>query len=121
MGNTTTLEEACINLDQFKQFFEKKDVQLWLKAMDYDASDASLLFHLIDENGDGLLTVDELITGMASLKGGARNIDVKLLLRQSLLGLMKNTSMDSSGRKLTSAESLGLLEGLQTSEALHAV
>merc|ERR1711920_55103 len=110
MGNTTTLEEACINLDQFKQFFEKKDVQLWLKAMDYDISDASLLFHLIDRNGDGTLTVDELIEGMASLKGGARNIDVKLLLRQSRVGRMAGQSQSNLGKRMTTVDALRLVE-----------
>jgi hypothetical protein len=78
-----------IDLRTFKAFLKDEDIKMWLKAMEYDTSDAALLFYLIDKNGDGSLSVDELIEGMASLKGTARNIDIKVLLRQSLVGRMQ--------------------------------
>merc|ERR1712037_52772 len=78
-------ESDTIDMETFATMLANKEVQMWLKALDYDASDAYMLFQLIDKDGDGTLTVDELIEGMATLKGTARNMDVKLLLHPSLL------------------------------------
>merc|ERR1712032_1512105 len=74
-----------IDVETFATMLANREVQMWLKALDYDASDAGMLFQLIDKNGDGTLSLDELIEGMASLKGTARNMDVKLLLHPGLL------------------------------------
>jgi len=103
-----------VDLALFENVLSSPDMRLWLKAMDYDVSDASLLFYLIDTNGDGTLTVDELIEGMASLKGGARNIDVQLLMRQSRVGRMAAQSSRSLGGvdapRMSVADALRLVE-----------
>merc|ERR1712203_1226412 len=85
-------EEVQVDLKHFRRLLQKKDVQMWMQALDYDASDADLLFYLIDERGDGHLTLDELTEGMATLRGSSRNIDVKLLLYQSQMGRMMRSS-----------------------------
>merc|ERR1712032_1670306 len=86
---------------------------------DYDASDASLLFELIDANGNGTMTVDELTTGMAALKGGARNIDMKLLLRQSQLGIVQRRfSLSQPGQTLKTSDALRLVEGSQVENSI---
>merc|ERR1712129_585038 len=54
---------SFIGLSQFRQFLSHKEINTWLAAMDYDATDP------------------ELISGMASLKGTARNVDLKVLLK----------------------------------------
>merc|ERR1719203_1208029 len=82
---TRAFESDTIDMETFAMMLSNRDVQMWLKALDYDASDADMLFQLIDKDGDGTLTVDELIEGMATLKGTARNMDVKLLLHPVLL------------------------------------
>merc|ERR1712032_1219722 len=80
-------DDDLIDEAQFETFIHKHaDFQTWLHAMDIDASDASLLFELIDLDGNGQLTFEELIEGMGALRGNARNVDVKLLLRQSFVG-----------------------------------
>ncbi|CAK0800467.1 unnamed protein product [Prorocentrum cordatum] len=102
---------AAIDLQHFKRVLSHPEFQLWLKAMDYDISDAGLLFHLIDADGDGSLSVDELIQGMAMLKGTARNIDVKLLIRQSLVGRMQSaTPTDRLGKRISASEFLKRIE-----------
>lgn len=62
-------------------------VQLWLGSMDLDVADADELYKLIlDLDQEGELTVDELIRGVARLKGSARSCDVQMLLRQARRG-----------------------------------
>merc|ERR1719291_703754 len=102
-------EDTDVDLALFEQVLQSPVMRLWLKAMDYDVSDASLLFYMIDKDGDGILTVDELIEGMASLKGGARNIDVKLLMRQSRVGRLQKQSR-RDGNRMSAADALRLDE-----------
>jgi len=99
-------KDSNVDAALFQQVLKSPDMRLWLKAMDYDVNDASLLFYLIDKDGDGTLTVDELIEGMAALKGSARNIDVKVLMRQSRFGILQGQAVN----RMTAAEALRLVE-----------
>lgn len=98
-----TKNSECATVDSalFEKILKSPEMRLWLKAMDYDISDASLLFYLIDSNDNGKLTIEEFSQGMASLKGGARNVDVKLLLRQSRVGRMVQSSRNAGGAKMS--------------------
>jgi len=53
--------------------------------MELEGGDHHLLFSLIDD-GDGKMTLDELVAGVAKLKGAARSIDMVQVLR-SLEGI----------------------------------
>eukprot|EP00913_Durusdinium_trenchii_P010002 g9388.t1 len=67
---------------------------LWLGSMDLDAADADGLYKLIhDLDQDGDLTMDELIRGVARLKGAARSYDLQMLLRQ--VSALTDSSEDS--------------------------
>merc|ERR1719330_2143272 len=59
---------------------EFKKVRTWLGAMDIEVADAEGLFDLMDD-GDGYLTLDEIVSSLARLKGGARSLDVVALKR----------------------------------------
>jgi hypothetical protein len=100
---------TTVDVKLFEKVLKTDGMKLWLKAMDYDISDASLLFYLIDKDGDGSLTVDELIEGMAALKGGARNIDVKVLMRQSRFGKLQGQTRRDL-KRMTAADALRLVE-----------
>merc|ERR1712032_1485843 len=104
--STCPADDDLIDEAQFETFLRKHtDFQTWLHAMDIDTSDASLLFELIDEEGNGELTFEEFIEGMGALRGNARNVDVKLLLRQSFVGRRRQTM----GRMLSAAGALKAL------------
>merc|ERR1711988_1029879 len=62
------LEAGGIDIKTFKRALRNEEVKHWLNALDYDSSDAELLFYLIDQNQDGVVTSDELCEGMASLR-----------------------------------------------------
>lgn len=57
-------------------------VKLWLASMELDTSDASNLFSFIDQSNDGQITLDELVKGVAKLRGPARSMDLTVLMRE---------------------------------------
>lgn len=57
-------------------------VKMWLAAMDFDASNAQRVFELIEgDDGDDKLSAEELVNGVAKLKGSAKSIDLLDLQR----------------------------------------
>jgi len=77
--------DGFVSADEWRELVSHPAVQLWLGSMDLDAADADGLYELIhDLDQDGDLTMDELIRGVARLKGTARSYDLQMLLRQVL-------------------------------------
>jgi len=68
-----------IQRDEFRKVLMDKTVSVWLASMDMDSSDADLIFDLM-KGDDDLISVDELITGVSRLRGGARSIDLRRVL-----------------------------------------
>jgi len=73
--------DGYLDQEEFRAIVSDDSISTWLASMDLVASDVDLLFDLID-NGDGLITVEELIEGVSKLKGNARSIDLQLLMRE---------------------------------------
>lgn len=74
--------DGTIGRHEFAYILRSPIIRTWLSSMNLDVSDGALLFELIDaEQPDGKITVDELIKGVARLRGPARSIDVKALRR----------------------------------------
>jgi len=77
--------DGFVSAEEWRELVSHPAVQLWLGSMDLDAADADGLYALIhDLDQDGDLTMDELIRGVARLKGTARSYDLQMLLRQVL-------------------------------------
>merc|ERR1712232_663338 len=76
-----TSNDGYLNLEEFRRVLSDPAVRLWLASMDMESGDAERLFVLID-NGDGLISADELIAGVARLKGGARSIDLAMIINE---------------------------------------
>lgn len=76
--------DGQLSLDEFKAIVSIPAVKTWLGSMELDASDADDLFDLIDTegNGDGQVSVDELVKGVSHLKGAARSIDLILFMKE---------------------------------------
>lgn len=88
---------GCIDCVEFHQLLQDKEVRQWLSSMELDIwteQDGDALFTMIDD-GDGLVTLDELVKGVARLKGQARNVDLALMnkrlleLKQDLLDMQQ--------------------------------
>jgi hypothetical protein len=71
---------GTIDFDEWQKVLQDEWVCLWLASQDLNAKDGLKLFQLLDPDGDGKLSADELVEGAARLKGHAANLDVKLLM-----------------------------------------
>jgi len=73
--------DGVLSLDEFRNVVADPLVRLWLASMGLDSRDVDTLFRLIDD-GDGGITSEELIVGVARLKGAARSIDLNTLMSE---------------------------------------
>merc|ERR1712151_1427794 len=76
-----TERDGSISKEEFLAITKDPHVKLWLSSMELDAGDALNLFGLIDQSGDGVITLDELVQGVSKLRGPARSIDLCTLMR----------------------------------------
>merc|ERR1711957_621264 len=65
-----------LSFDELGAAVARPEVRTWLLAQELDIRDVELLFHLIDEDNSGSLTVEELTKGLAYMKGSARSIEM---------------------------------------------
>jgi Ca2+-binding EF-hand superfamily protein len=73
--------DGFLSLAEFKAVLYNPGVKTWLEAMDMETRDGTLLFRLLDKNGDDRLSVDELVSGFSKVKGAAKSLDVQLLVQ----------------------------------------
>lgn len=72
---------GALDREEWGAVVQQSEVKTWLAAMELDVRDADNLFTLIDD-GDEALTAEELVKGVARLKGAARSIDVCTMLHE---------------------------------------
>merc|ERR1719221_773393 len=73
--------DGTIDIEEFRNIFKDPGLQKWFASMEFVPKDVDPLFHLMDD-GDGKLSADEVIKGVAHLKGTARNIDLHILVHE---------------------------------------
>eukprot|EP00929_Paragymnodinium_shiwhaense_P055256 TRINITY_DN27696_c0_g1_i2.p1 TRINITY_DN27696_c0_g1~~TRINITY_DN27696_c0_g1_i2.p1 ORF type:complete len:378 (+),score=65.28 TRINITY_DN27696_c0_g1_i2:183-1316(+) len=69
-------QDGFLSLEEFVDLLHDKNVQKWLAAQEIELTDVELAFRLIDEEGDGRVSPEELVRGLARLKGSARSVDM---------------------------------------------
>lgn len=74
--------DGLVDVEEFQATLREPDVQTWLASMDLDVEDAGVVFQLVDADGDGRLTAEELVAGVSRLMGDARNLDLLVLMRE---------------------------------------
>lgn len=79
---------------EFLEMCEYPDVKIWLSSLDIETDDLSTLFKLCDLNGNGVLSLDEVVSRLPRIKGSARSIDVlSLLHRDSISSKSDSTEL----------------------------
>jgi len=68
---------------EFESIGDYPEIECWLASLEIETDDLRTLFTLIDDNGNGYVTLDELIERMPRIKGTARGIDM-LAMRNKL-------------------------------------
>eukprot|EP00929_Paragymnodinium_shiwhaense_P105162 TRINITY_DN7007_c0_g1_i1.p1 TRINITY_DN7007_c0_g1~~TRINITY_DN7007_c0_g1_i1.p1 ORF type:complete len:590 (-),score=105.01 TRINITY_DN7007_c0_g1_i1:249-2018(-) len=72
-----------LNIEEFRSLMYDKGVQKWLSAQEIELKDVEVAFEMIDSDSNGRVSAEELVRGLARLKGSARSVDV-LTMMQSL-------------------------------------
>jgi len=73
--------DGFLSYGEFRRITQDVRVKTWMAAMDFDTSNAQLVFDLLDD-GDHKLSAEEVVQGVAKLKGSARSIDLMALKYQ---------------------------------------
>jgi hypothetical protein len=74
--------DGYLNKEEFLQLTQNAEVKMWLLSMGLDVGDGNSLFDFIDGNGDGSLSIVEVIEGVSKLKGAARSLDLLMCLKR---------------------------------------
>jgi len=72
-----------LSLHEFKAHLKHKLVSAYFHALGIDVAQAELLFHLLDKDNSGMLSLDEFMAGCFRLRGSAKSLDVNLLLHET--------------------------------------
>lgn len=74
-------ENGELDFEEFTTIAQHEDVKHWLASMDIETHDLQMMFNLIDADGNGQITLEELVLNMPRLKGSARTIDLLALCK----------------------------------------
>eukprot|EP00929_Paragymnodinium_shiwhaense_P110842 TRINITY_DN7812_c0_g2_i1.p1 TRINITY_DN7812_c0_g2~~TRINITY_DN7812_c0_g2_i1.p1 ORF type:complete len:393 (-),score=35.80 TRINITY_DN7812_c0_g2_i1:133-1311(-) len=72
--------DGVVNLEEFQSVMSDPKIKKWLLAQDIELRDVELAFKILDESGDGWLTLEELMRGLSKMKGTARSSDMVSIL-----------------------------------------
>eukprot|EP00929_Paragymnodinium_shiwhaense_P118106 TRINITY_DN897_c0_g3_i1.p1 TRINITY_DN897_c0_g3~~TRINITY_DN897_c0_g3_i1.p1 ORF type:complete len:458 (-),score=100.71 TRINITY_DN897_c0_g3_i1:406-1779(-) len=87
MFNQVSRAEGGLTLEAFEAHMHVKSVREYFALLELDSSDAWMLFKLLDDEGTGIIDVEQFVDGCLRLKGTARSIDLAKLSME-----YKNTS-----------------------------
>jgi len=72
-----------VTQDEFNELLKDTEMVAYLEAMGLDATEARGLFRLLDDDGSGVVDIEEFINGFLRLKGGAKAVDMVMLLYEN--------------------------------------
>jgi Ca2+-binding EF-hand superfamily protein len=75
--------DGLIDREEFHRALADSEIRTWLSAMELDVRDEDSFFELLDLDGDGKISQQELLEGVAQLKGVARSYEVCSLSHNS--------------------------------------
>jgi hypothetical protein len=110
--------EGRVSESEFIRVLKNDEVKQWLAAQGLDPSDAHSLFLLMDD-GSGELTAEELVHGVASLKGPARSLDLARLISNVEAKEMRILSKIDDLYVMLSEDYLDLLANGQSAMSDH--
>eukprot|EP00929_Paragymnodinium_shiwhaense_P034652 TRINITY_DN1881_c0_g4_i1.p1 TRINITY_DN1881_c0_g4~~TRINITY_DN1881_c0_g4_i1.p1 ORF type:complete len:686 (+),score=100.50 TRINITY_DN1881_c0_g4_i1:20-2077(+) len=74
-----SMGEGGLTFKAFESHMHVKSVREYFALLELDTSDAWMLFKLLDDDGSGIINVEEFVDGCLRLKGTARSIDLAKL------------------------------------------
>lgn len=79
--STDESDDGLIQWAEFQQHLDNPKMEEFFKAIDISMCEARGLFHLLDRDGAGAITLEEFVMGCARLRGWARSVDLAVLSR----------------------------------------
>eukprot|EP00427_Karlodinium_veneficum_P011466 CAMPEP_0169083470 /NCGR_PEP_ID=MMETSP1015-20121227/12096_1 /TAXON_ID=342587 /ORGANISM="Karlodinium micrum, Strain CCMP2283" /LENGTH=606 /DNA_ID=CAMNT_0009143397 /DNA_START=35 /DNA_END=1856 /DNA_ORIENTATION=+ len=78
-------QSGAMTYADFKRALDYVGVQDFFDAVDLEASEAKVLFTLLDASNDGQITAEEFLKGCLRLRGPAKSLDLLKLSRQVMM------------------------------------
>jgi len=103
-----------ISKHEFYSALQREDIVQYMDALSVDSTEAELLFHLLDKDGDGEVDIPEFVDGMQRLKGEAKSFDLHMMMHSNRQVLrMCSVLLDWLGENRQKLAEIGLsLQGL---------
>merc|ERR1712083_830344 len=74
---------GIVSWDEFEEATENsEEVKSWLSTLELSHHDMKQMFRLLDADGNGELSLDEVVVGAPRLKGHATSVDVASIMIQ---------------------------------------
>jgi hypothetical protein len=86
--------DGCLDIDEFKAVMSDPGILFWLASMQITVRDPEKLYKLLDVDGDGELTCEEVVKGFMGLRGAAKTADI-LMIKQELGELRELLTKDA--------------------------
>merc|ERR1719221_685646 len=75
-----TDKSGTLSWEEFESHMQNTKIKAYFQTLDLDVSQAHLVFELLDADGSNEVTVEEFLEGIMRLKGGARSVDLNLMM-----------------------------------------
>lgn len=79
LKHTDTSGDGKISYSEWKHCLKSEFVHHWFSGQGLSLRDADRLFAMIESDGDGKLSLEELVTGVSRLQGTAKSLDLACL------------------------------------------
>ena len=89
-----------ITINEFESLYDDEDMKAFLDSIEISASDAWTLFASLDQDGNGLIGINEFTEGCLKLHGPARSVDLYALRQQHLKFREQLTSLVQNQHKI---------------------
>ncbi|CAE7705328.1 unnamed protein product [Symbiodinium sp. CCMP2592] len=73
---------GAIHVDEIKIMLQDQTLAAYFAVLGFDEVNAHQIFHLLDDDESGEVSIQEFLDGCAKLKGQARSIDVHAIMHQ---------------------------------------
>merc|ERR1719414_946397 len=80
-----TKGKGKVDIHEFRLHLRNEKMAAYLSFLGIDASHAKNLFKLLSDDGTRALTADEFVNGCMRVRGGAKGIDIALVMDELAL------------------------------------
>lgn len=117
---------GSIHLEEIKIMLQDPTLAAYFAVLGFDEVNANQIFHLLDDDESGEVSIEEFLDGCSKLKGAARSIDVHALMHQcralhrelTYVASMLGVDMQSAAALASRPQWFGRASGGRTTQAI---